>query len=319
MYSQALTVFMICSRREWADIALNQLRQCFEAQDYPSSIIDVQFERVLQLNRKDLIFNVKTVKPNATQYKRGLLVTYHKNNPPFKQWIDKAAKETLHADSVCKELFTKIPVITRQPRNVKQICVKSRHWKHTTTAQAGVGEKPGWNIIFRHAKKCQTCERMSNTNTFYCHVTRRTYTIRSRFTFQCDTTWCIYYAVCSEHPEAAYVGQTFSAKAPTSRGGLYKRHCGHRRQCATGDGGLGAHYHEFHGGSTDTMKITIIDSVAPGQHDRLDFKEEFWIYQLRTMATMGFGGLHQREEMERKTRYNCEYVECKKRPRQPGV
>ena len=101
---------------------------------------------------------------------------------------------------------------------------------------------------------------------------------------------------------------------------MYKRHCGHKRQCATGSGGLGAHYHEFHGGSTATMQITIIDSVAPGLHDRLDFKEEFWIYQLQTMATMGFGGLNQREEMERKTREYCECVECKKtRPRQPGV
>ena len=34
--------------------------------------------------------------------------------------------------TVCKELVTKIPVITRQPRNVQQICVKSRHRKHTT-------------------------------------------------------------------------------------------------------------------------------------------------------------------------------------------
>ena len=69
------------------------------------------------------------------------------------------------------------------------------------------------------------------------------------------------------------------------------------RDCVKGNGGRGAHYHELHGGSTATMQIAIMDSFAPGQHDMLGFKEEFW-----TMATMGFCGLNQREEMERKTR-----------------
>ena len=71
------------------------------------------------------------------------------------------------------------------------------------------------------------------------------------------------------------IGQTFAAKNATSRGGLYKHHAGHRGDCASGVGGLGAHYFEHHGGSTNTMQITIIDSVAPGNHSALDYKEEF--------------------------------------------
>ena len=47
------------------------------------------------------------------------------------------------------------------------------------------------------------------------------------------------------------------------------------------------------------MKLTIIDSVAPGNHTALDRKEEFWISMLRTMDTMGYGGLNRREELER--------------------
>ena len=48
------------------------------------------------------------------------------------------------------------------------------------------------------------------------------------------------------------------------------------------------------------MQITIIDSTAPGNHASLDYKEEFWISQLRTMDTMGYGGLNRREELERR-------------------
>ena len=95
------------------------------------------------------------------------------------------------------------------------------------------------------------------------------------------------------------IGQTFAAKNATSRGGLYKQHAGHRRDCASGIGGLGAHYFEHHGGSTNTMQITIIESVAPGNYSALDYKEEFWISMLRTMDTMGYGGLNRREELER--------------------
>ena len=196
-------------------------------------------------------------------------------------------------------MFPVIPVITRQAMNVKDISVRARHWKSTKDASTEPQVKPGWNVIFKHNTKCQACDRMSETNQFNCVATRRTYQIRSNFTFQCNTSWCIYYAVCQEHPTAAYVGQTFAAKTANSRGGLYKRHAGHRRDCASGTGGLGAHYHEHHGGNTATMKLTIIDSVAPGNHTALDRKEEFWINMLRTMDTMGYGGLNRREELER--------------------
>ena len=184
-------------------------------------MIDAQFARVLQLSRRDVIFYVKTVKPTS-KYKSGLLVTYHKNNPPYRNWIDQAARETLY-----RETPTDTPY------------------------------KSGWNVTYKRNIKCQACD----TNKFHCKATSRTYQIRSNFTFQCDTSWCIYYA--------------------------------------SGTGGLGAHYFEHHGGSTNTMQITIIDLVATGNHSALNYKEEFWISMLRTMDTMGYGGLNLREELER--------------------
>ena len=52
---------------------------------------------------------------------------------------------------------------------------------------------------------------------------------------------------------------------------LDKRHAGHRRDRASATGGLGAHYFEHHGGSTNTMLIMIIDYVAPSNHSALDY------------------------------------------------
>ena len=78
-------------------------------------------------------------------------------------------------------------------------------------------------------------------------------------------------------------------------------------------GGLGSHYHGNHGGSTATMVLTVIDTVAPGNHDQLDRKEEFWMHQLRTLDYMGWGGLNRRDDLVRKDRSSCDCRYCKRR------
>ena len=47
------------------------------------------------------------------------------------------------------------------------------------------------------------------------------------------------------------------------------------------------------------MELVIINAVDPGDHAGLDRKEEFWIYQLKTLDTMGWGGLNNRDELLR--------------------
>ena len=88
------------------------------------------------------------------------------------------------------------------------------------------------------------------------------------------------------------------------------RHLGHRAECNSGNSALGKHFKEHHNGSTEHLQITIIDSVKPGNHKDLDEKEAKWIYQLRTMDDMGFGGLNIREELSRGTRKTCTCGYC---------
>ena len=156
---------------------------------------------------------------------------------------------------------------------------------------------------------------MKKTKQFSSYATKRTYFIKRNSVYKCDSTWCIYYIRCSEHPEAGYVGQTYSEATANSKGGLYKWHCGHRADCKSGTGGLGSHYFTHHGGSTETMDIVVIDSVEPGDHEGLDRKEEYWIYQLKTLDTMGHGGLNNRDELVRKqrdkARLYCSCISCR--------
>ena len=80
---------------------------------------------------------------------------------------------------------------------------------------------------------------------------------------------------------------------------------GHRAECKSGKGGLGKHFKEHHGGSTASLQLIVIDSVAPGNHKGLDEKEAKWIHQLKTMDDMGFGGMNLREDLLRETRRSC--------------
>ena len=47
------------------------------------------------------------------------------------------------------------------------------------------------------------------------------------------------------------------------------------------------------------MELMIIDTVEPGDHVLLDQKEETWIYQLKSLDSMGHRGLNSRDEMQR--------------------
>ena len=100
------------------------------------------------------------------------------------------------------------------------------------------------------------------------------------------------------------MGQTWQKK------GMRARHLGHRAECKNGNSALGLHFKNHHGGSTESMQLIIIDSVAPGNHKELDEKEAKWMYQLKTMDEMGFGGLNIREELLRGTRMACTCGYC---------
>ena len=63
------------------------------------------------------------------------------------------------------------------------------------------------------------------------------------------------------------------------------------------------------------MELVIIDTVEPGDHALLDQKEEAWIYQLKSLDSMGYGGLNSRDEMQRsmkdRARLSCCCTTCK--------
>ena len=92
-------------------------------------MIEVQFSKVLKLNRSDLIFKRNKKKVDSTKKKRfatPLIVTFHPQNPPIHKWLQEDMG-ILHLSKQCKEVIPYIPVVTRQAKNVGQISVRARH------------------------------------------------------------------------------------------------------------------------------------------------------------------------------------------------
>ena len=62
IYSEALRAVMICSQKEWAIEYLTHLREKFLAQEYPEYLINEQFLKALEVDRKDLLFRQNSQK-----------------------------------------------------------------------------------------------------------------------------------------------------------------------------------------------------------------------------------------------------------------
>ena len=90
VYSQALQGIMVNSRPEWNIEYLKELRNKFLDQGYPISMINCEFRRALEVDRKDLIFSTNKQKKRiviapliVTFWPSSILVVFHFGRLPF--------------------------------------------------------------------------------------------------------------------------------------------------------------------------------------------------------------------------------------------
>ena len=270
------------------------LKQKLLAQEYPEVLINEQFERVLKINRADLLFRDQKTKKKRRPVICPLVTTYNEDNPPFKRWIE----EELPGLHQCPEMATLTPYIS------------ARHWR----GGGGQGDPDGYGPVvhrspgnFRfHNKNCVTCKRMTDGQSSYTSSkTSRQYTITRHYT--CQSRWLVYLVTCTLCPDRKqYIGQTIRS--------LAERHRNHRTEIRTAADGLGEH---FHGHLVDMgfdpradvkniekvvpfLDLAIIASVnpnTPGAQERLNKLEADFQHRLMTMNV--HGGMNLRDESRR--------------------
>ena len=138
IYSEALRAVMICSQKEWAIEYLTHLREKFLAQEYPEYLINEQFLKALEVDRKDLLFRQNSQKRKKKRILCPLVTTYNTSNPPFALWI-REELPVLHQSGKMAEILPHISTVTRQAKNISQIAVRSKHW----STDKGPGNRNG--------------------------------------------------------------------------------------------------------------------------------------------------------------------------------
>ena len=185
---------MVCSKLEWRDQYLQNLREKFTQQEYAAELIDQEFERAKIINRKDLIMkkkNQKKQEKNKGRMKNCLCITLNPGNPPFRKWL-KELTPILHRDPALRKLIPDIPIVYRQPPSVAKMAVKAKHWKGSGDGN----NQPGGSHMQHLASRWVCCNKMEErVENFISSNTGREYKIRRNST--CTYSWVIYLVTCT--------------------------------------------------------------------------------------------------------------------------
>ena len=162
VYSQALRVIERCSKQNFVDTHLQQLRCKFLERHYPPQIIDHNFEKAKQKNRRQLIFQPRKNKGGDNKIR--LIFTHNQSNPPLHKWM-REAKKTLVRNPKAKELGEKIQIATKQPKNIQKIVRRSNKGEGGQPVPPDAG--------CRKCGKCHACPIVKEGNKLYSTNTNK--------------------------------------------------------------------------------------------------------------------------------------------------
>ena len=290
VYGQGLTVRMICSKDNFVEKHLSDLRKKFIDRGYPVEMVDLELARGSSIPREDLltvrpIYPVQASPVPPIGKKRNFfptfIVTYNPHNPPLKKWV-----QDFHFILLAHPKLAKIypkdspPAVTyRQPRNLKQILVRSslRELPYRSTEDLEDLPPPG---CFKHnhgrrGRKCELCQRLLQGDKFSSQFTGFTYRIRRHLT--CKSRYIVYLATC-------LVDSCGKQYCGSSTQYMHVRHGGHRQEILNGSTAVGRHFATC---GLENMQIQIIDSVKEGQQMALLNLEGYWQNILATFVENG--------------------------------
>ena len=267
-YSQALRIVERCSSPQERDGHLTNLKEKLEERNYPSGVIDKQFKRAKNKERRSLIFQNRN--KNAQQDKKvRFIFTHNQSNPPFHMWI-RECKKLLTKNQKAKDVGNRIQLASKQTKNLQQLVGGHRG------GPGGGGVPTPPDAGCRKCKKCHACPKIKETPTFRSTNTKKVYKIKQAV--NCDSDWVIYLGTCQKC-HGQYVGKS---KTPFKR-----RHSNHKVEIKKAYGGLGHHYGGSGNCTYEDLSITLIEQVEKKTLEFLAERELYWQHQLRAYVQNG--------------------------------
>ena len=270
VYSQAIRIIERCSKKEWSEEHLQNLRGKLQDRNYPEKLISEKFSKAKLRSRAELIHQKR--KNNKGDQKVRLIFTHNSGNPPLHQWL-REAKRCLLKNEKAKEIGNNIQICFSQPKNLKRLITQRK-------PSRPVVNNPGC----RKCGRCKVgCSVLKEGNTFTSTNTGRKYRIRQ--SLDCNSSFVIYLSTCCK------CGGQYVGKSQTP---FKTRHSNHRQEIKKQVGGLGHHYGGT-GCGYSNVSIQLIEQVEVGDTRALEKQEIYWQNQLRAYIQNG-GNAHCRRK-----------------------
>ena len=264
-YSQALRIKRICSTENKLNHRLGELRKHLLDRGYKKEHISTAFEKAENVDRDSLL----VYKDKQTNNSRvPMVMTYH---PDLKQLSSAIRKhwDLIENDPSLKNIFPQPPIMAyRRPRSLRDILVSSTVTKRSPST-------PGGYTPCKR-KNCVCCVAANTECKFQSTATSQKYTIFTQT--NCKTSNCIYILTC-DICKIQYVGETkttFNLRWNNHRS-FYKtnKNCPLTRH-------LKSNGHPF-----EKVTFQIIEQNSTWDDAARRSREQFWIYQLRTLEPDG--------------------------------
>ena len=191
-YGLAIRICRICSKTDWRDIRLAELKISLIERGYPENLVSDQINRAKIIPRDSLLqYKTKTVHQRIP-----LVSTYNPHHPDIKQITNNHLK-ILHKSNRCLNAIPVSPMLAhRRCNNLRDLLV------HSEIKQCIL---PSGFHKCESTRGCNICKFSENSSQFYSHSTTTKYTIRQHIT--CTSKNIIYLITC-KRCQKQYVGET---------------------------------------------------------------------------------------------------------------
>ena len=180
-----------------------------------------------------------------------------------------------------KDLGSRMQIVTRQPKNLKQLVTGVKKKEQAVT------ELDGEAGCFKCTKCKVACPVLNESKVFQSNNTKKTYPIRQHMT--CSSSFVVYLATC-RRCSGQYVGK--------SQTDFKRRHSNHKQEIRWSKGGLGQHFGGARACSYQDLSIQLIEHVEQGNKSLLAKREQYWQNQLRVFVENGSNGMVIRKDYE---------------------
>ena len=291
VYGQAINVKMICSKEEFIIEHFKSLRKKFLERGYPCQIVEENLFRGVSIPREELL-KPKPVYPQQAcptlptkqKFFPTFILTFNPHNPPLREWLTRYQHILLEDKKMC-QIYPSAPSVSyRQPRNLKQILVRSRMKELPHPDCSDMETRPAG--CYRHphggrGRKCQLCPRLREGVKFTSNFTGLSYKIRHHLT--CKSMYVVYLISCGLCNKQ-YTGKSINH--------MHVRHGGHRSEVENRSTELGVHFATC---GMENLQLQIIDCVKEGEDMGLLHLEGVWQNRLATFKV--HGNINIRDEM----------------------